>query len=418
MAAGKLVLTMARRTDPTRKLRRQMKLSKAIRVLAAVGVIAATAVVAGPADANHSINFYECSSNPSPPPSLQPELTPPPTDPPPDVEEPPGATPTPAPQYCMPSQGERLWGNRLIRFLVETDTARPLSRVSMSILSGEEGIADPNSGDPVVNETFPRCGDARRIAYSDPFSWNTVELTPRNGRYKVHVEAEAYQPSIGCSSTATHAATPAERVDLRVDNPPKRVDAPKILATTPTTVDIQWTPGTELDVTSYSIFRATTANATTKPKYSDFKQVGTSTSAGFRDTKVTPGVHWYAVKVTRRSVVTPDTGISSVFSPVSSTAATVTAADATPGPDATEGPRRFIPDFRRAQVPRSAGRASQVPDAPFAYKLPYNDAPDGTVDFGESEEAGGGTDSRGATLYIAVGAFLVSAALALGRMPY
>jgi hypothetical protein len=70
-------------------------------------------------------------------------------------------------------------------------------------------------------------------------------------------------------------------------------------------------------------------------------------------------------------------------------------------------------------IPSVAAAPPPVPDAPFSAYLPYNKSQDSNSEAGPpAPEAGTGTDPRGAVLPVAVGAFLVSSALALGRMPY
>jgi hypothetical protein len=70
-------------------------------------------------------------------------------------------------------------------------------------------------------------------------------------------------------------------------------------------------------------------------------------------------------------------------------------------------------------APRFGGdlRPPPVPDAPYSAYLPY-DIPEGGEQVVEAAPRETGTDPRGPVLPVAVGAFLVSSALALGRMPY
>jgi hypothetical protein len=86
----------------------------------------------------------------------------------------------------------------------------------------------------------------------------------------------------------------------------------------------------------------------------------------------------------------------------------------------TPGPVRNI--YRRPQsvVRAPSVRSRSIPDAPFAYKLPYDTSEEGKADFGAVEDGTeeGPSDPRGAVLPVAVGMFLVSSALAVGRMPY
>jgi hypothetical protein len=383
----------------------------AARVCVAVGVVGAVAMFASPVGAHHSVDFdsYNCSTE-TPAPDEEPDITPQPTDPPGD-QPPPPAEPTPAPQNCMPMSGERVWGTRVLRFSTSSDGARPLRRVALYVLSEEDAIPSANNGEPLLEETYSR-GDDVRI-YSEPFSWNSLEATPHNGTYKVKVEVDTWPAFAG---NDVHRAT-AERKGLLVDNPPKSVGAPKILAKTVGSVTLQWDPATEPDVISYTVYRAVT-KTTTKPPYSALKPAGITTGNAFRDDKVSPGYYWYSVKVTRRSVVTPDEGISSALSPMSAAAQVKSLAELTKDDD--KKVKRKILDLRPLPTPPGTSRLAGLPDAPFSYKLPVGDAPasegGGNVVEGSSEE--GGTDPRGPVLPVAVGMFLVSSALAVGRMPY
>src|SRR5437867_2642388 len=95
-----------------------------------------------------------------------------------------------------------------------------------------------------------------------------------------------------------------------------------------------------------------------------------------------------------------------------------------PPPDDNSGPpvRRAIPLSRLALPPQTHG-SEVIPDAPYSAQLPYGDIPEdsgGSVSAGGGgvQEEPGGPTNRGPVLPVAVGAFLLSAALALSRMPY
>jgi hypothetical protein len=396
-----------RRTAPSLNVRAALAASarRLWRVAAVIGIIAATTFHALPSDANHEIMFSECDDDsPSPSPDGEPELTPPPTEPPEDDQTPPPeAERTPPPQDCMPPEGDRIWGMRALRFSVD-EGIRPTREARLYILSNEKGLPSANEGNALASWTGPE------ETYS--FNWDSVGATPRNGKYKIRVEVESEEPHAGGSATIAQ-----ERVDMRVDNPPSAVGRPRILATTIGSVTIEWPAAKEPDTTGYTIYRATTNSKSKRPPYSAFRQVGQTTGPAFRNA-TPPGVHWYTVRVTRRSIITPNTGISSPLSSISGPAEVKSlqqiekAAD-----DGKPAPQRFIP-FRQLAPPRPSGALTGLPDAPFAYKLPYGKqkpANFGTADEG-SEEPGG--DPRGAVLPLAVGMFLVSSALAVGRMPY
>ena len=388
-----------------------MTVRKAIRVLAIVGVFAASAFVGSASHADHTIDFNECA-NASPGIPPEPTLTPPPAEggeptPQPD----PGATPPP--QNCMPAEGERIWGTRNLVFSVDENSS-DVDKVSLSILSQEENIPSANEGKPLTTW-------AGADATPFNFDWVSNEATPYNGIYKVLVTAHARRRTLQADHTAT-----AERVNLRVDNAPKPVAPPKVLAATLGSVTLEWERAVEPDVTAYTIYRATTESTSIRPDYGDFKQVGITEGPAFRDSTVQPGVQWYSVKVTRRSVVTPDVGISSPASLMSGPAEVASPQEPPTngggkGGGSTPGPVRNI--YRRPQsvVRQPAVRARSIPDAPFAYKLPYDTPEEGKADFGTVENGTsneGASDPRGAVLPVAVGMFLVSSALAVGRMPY
>jgi hypothetical protein len=148
-----------------------------------------------------------------------------------------------------------------------------------------------------------------------------------------------------------------------------------------------------------------------------------------RETVKDSGAYWYKVMATRRSYApdTKDTGISSPLSASSGPGVVTVSAPAKPGTKKTVGGRSvYLPPPASAVltppglIPSVAAAPPPVPDAPYSAYLPYSGS-------GSSEDAGppapeasgpGAVDPRGAVLPVAVGAFLVSSALALGRMPF
>ncbi len=381
---------------------------RASRVVAVVGVVVASSFAGTAGLANHAIIFTDCPTSAPAPSPTAPGLTPPPNDPPAGEQTPLAEpTPTPPPQNCMPPAGDRIFGSRTIQFTIDDNNDR-LRSVRLSILSEEQNIPSANQGNPVASWTPGN--EERTFSYQ----WNSLEATPYNGSYKVVVAADASRPL----ATQQHA-TSAERNSLRVDNPPQTVSAPTILAKTFASVTLEWPAAPELDVTAYTIYRATTKDGSTVPPYSALAQVGVTTGPAFRDSAVQPGYHWYAIKVTRRSIVTPDTGISSPISAISAPAEVKSLKEIEKKADEGKkpAPRRFVP-FRQLAPARPVSRLSAVADAPFKYKLPYDS--DQALDDVPLEEPAeqGATDPRGPVLPVAVGMFLVSSALAVGRMPY
>src|SRR5205823_8311468 len=133
-----------------------------------------------------------------------------------------------------------------------------------------------------------------------------------------------------------------------------------LIAPTLASVSIAWDASVVPDVTNYTVYRASTVTAT-QPAYSSFSAIGTTTGVSFRDTQVKPGFYWYTVVVTRRSVVTPTTGISSNMSVMSPPAQIKS-----PPPVATtktsggKTVRRFIP-LNRLVLPQTGAALAGAP---------------------------------------------------------
>jgi hypothetical protein len=114
-------------------------------ILLVAGALVFSVTIGRPLHAHHSIDFdsHSCSEATPDPGDGEPDLTPAPEEP---VEgeepPPPGEEETPAPQNCMPDEGDRISGNRTVRFSTSTDGARPIKRVALYILSEDENIPD------------------------------------------------------------------------------------------------------------------------------------------------------------------------------------------------------------------------------------------------------------------------------------
>ncbi|MEX0874643.1 MAG: hypothetical protein WD646_08640 [Actinomycetota bacterium] len=326
----------------------------------------------------------------------------------------PTPTATPVPENCTPEEGERIVGERKIQFAVNSP-GHDIQYVRMYLLAGEKAVKDARAGQPVFCRPTS-CGvyaeeDAPTGLKVYDYAWDSVNTTPLNGNYKMRVEASAIRCTTlgGCGHAGSPEETQAERVNLLVDNPPLAVGAPSIVATTTESVTIKWPAAKEADVQSYTVYRAVTKDASKAPKLKDLKPLDVVTTTEYRDTKPGGDVNWYAVEVTRRSIVTPEDGISSPLSKLSPDANVRTA----PAPSEVPASRNITP-FRQLSTVRGSGRPPPVPDAPYSAYLPYERAPSSSGD--GVDEPGG--DPRGPVLPVAVGAFLVSSALALGRMPY
>ncbi len=368
-------------------------MKRLLRAIAVAGVFAAASYYGPAASANHAIVFTPCPTGGSPAPTPPEGPTGPTALPTPTPT--PKPTPTPVPQDCTPASGERIAGTRDVHFSVGPGN---LTYVRLWILADETAVKNANGGNPVLSDDDPESP-----ADEFDYAWDSVKTTPLNGKYKLKVEAGA------SNFQGQEHKEVEERKNMRVDNPPVAVAAPEIVTTTTSSTTIKWAKAKEADVQSYTVYRAQTDNADKAPSADKLKPIAVVTGTEYRDTKVGKGVFWYAIRVTRRSVVTPEEGISSPLSKLSS-GASVRAAPTT-GPDSA---RRAIP-YRQLSTVRGKGRPPPVPDAPYSAYLPYDDAPESGST--EVEEPGGG-DPRGPVLPVAVGAFLVSSALALGRMPY
>ncbi|MGH2760739.1 MAG: hypothetical protein ACRDKJ_14405 [Actinomycetota bacterium] len=380
---------------------------RALRVLAVVGVWAGASFFGPSAQAHHVISFHACSdAEPSPTPTGSPSASP---------------TPTPGPQACVPAEGSKLTGVVNLSFEVVADSARPIKRVDLFILSEEDGIPSPNDRAPVDSWSFAQ--DDRVARQTFRYTWDTTALTPYNGRYKVQVVASTYNsshPSQGSSPACTQDRCVAERRDLRVDNQPMTPAAPRIVAKTGTTVSVEWDKAPEPDVLSYQLYRTKTSSPEKVPVLAEFKEVASVSTLSVRDEVKSEGVYWYVLIVTRRSVVTPEQGVRSAPSPISKAAEVKVVDEDDDGPGGGGAPAptfqpRVVSRLPRLTVGSGALRPPPVPDAPFSAVLPY-DLPEGAEEV-PAEDPGVG-EPRGPVLPVAVGAFLVSSALALGRMPY
>lgn len=386
---------------------KQSRVGLALLVVLVGGAWSALALHVPVAQADHSIDRIDCSSVPTPTPTL----TPPPA---------PGETPGPPepPQNCTPDENEVMTGTRTVAFEVNAQGIQRIVEVVATLMAETAGVPHPGPLALTCPEGFPDedpnvngCQSAERRPESGTYSfvWNAGTLTPYNGSYKVHVEARAC--NVVCSDD--HKAQGDFR-KLKVDNAPAGLKAPKILVATENSVTVEWDKGKEPDVLSYTLYRAFTADSKTVPADNKFKAVFTTTATALRDEVGTPGAYWYKVRVTRRSVITPDTGISSPISERSGPGV-VFGLEATPRPEGAPPPP---PPPPRRLRPHVASRPPPVPDAPFSALLPYDVPDDVATEPTGPDVPEEGADPRGPVLPLAVGAFLVSASLALVRMPY
>jgi len=409
------------------------------RILGVVGIVGALVLTATSAHAapGGSVTPTKCA-NPTPSPSPSPTPTPS-ASPSPTPSGSPSPSPTASPQpsqpdNCVPDDGSVLPEEITLRYTVAADqSTTPTYHIT-------EVTADLKSDDPsnVPNPAAIKLNCPANAPDSDPqkpgcqtsnnstrsgvytFNWDTRVITPYNGSYTFRIVA---QFDNGVSSSKF---VPATAKHLIVDNPPQQPNAPRIVATTDKSVSVAWDANPEPDITSYTLERAITKDKKTPPKDSDFKLYYSSQGTSLRDTVKDPGVYWYRVEATRRSVnpARKDGTISSPWSGRSGPAV-VTKGTANQPTKKVGGRVVAVPPPAAAVltppglIPSVAAAPPPVPDAPYSAYLPYKSS-------GTSEDAGPpapesgaqGADPRGAILPVAVGAFLVSSALALGRMPF
>jgi hypothetical protein len=321
-----------------------------------------------------------------------------------------------------------LRGPHTLSFNVFSDGFQPIRNIKLQVLADNDSGAEDDP-QPLLNNAY-NCNNqpSSRNAFLVP--WDTATDTPHNGHYKIVVTVDTFaNPTCG----GTGRSTVATRTGLIVDNYPDQLDPPKIIATTQNTISIAWDASTAPDVTRYTVYRALTSSTKAEPSDGQFKFLGYSTSPSYRDDQASvPAAYWYAVVVTRRSVVTPETGISSPMSdpsqpvyvapPPPSTTGGGSGGNILSGSASGSSIRRFIPLNPLVLPPSRNGALAPVPDAPYSAQLPYGNAPEaggvGSTSSDSKDSEPGATDPRGPVLPVAVGAFLVSAALALGRMPY
>jgi hypothetical protein len=303
-----------------------------------------------------------------------------------------------------------------LAFSVAADQSR-LRKVALEIRSMEQGIPSANDGAPVFEADY-KTREFAPAAQTYTVPWDSVVLTPYNGRYELRVVATAW----GVGSNPNGHGGQASRQNMIVDNPPRTPAAPRIVAKQAAKITVEWDKAPEPDVLAYKLYRARTEKADKAPALDKFEEVaslGKDVTTERDDVKET-GFYWYYLTVTRRSALN-EAGITSAPSPISKSAEvkSLAAEDPDEAPKTTTGrvvPRaRVVSRLPNLSLPSVSSRAPPVPDAPFSAFLPY-DVPEG----GEvtDVEEPSGDDPRGPVLPVAVGAFLLSSALALGRMPY
>ena len=408
-------------------------LAIAARVIGVAGIVGATVLQGVVAHAAENISFINCSS---PAPSATPSPTPTggsgPTPTPTASASPtpsPAPTPTQTPDNCVPNSGTVITDVRTLRFSVHTDTFQThIDSVTASIHGSSQGVPQPDQTAIHVQCPGGDChsNNSNRKDETDQVVWDTNDLTRYNGVYTFKVAAHFTSPTRSVTKTADDQCV--RGCNLVVDNPPQQPNPPRIVVTTSSSVSIAWDKNPEPDVLSYTVYRALTKDKNTPPTDAMFKLDFTTVGTSVRESVGNAGAYWYRVQATRRSFspAHKDTGISSPLS--STSAAGIVKATSTGKKSTKTGGSVYAPAPPAAAVltppgliPTVAAAPPPVPDAPYSAFLPYKSS-GSSEDAGppapESGARGGGVDPRGAILPVAVGAFLVSSALALGRMPF
>jgi hypothetical protein len=402
------------------------------RVAAVIGIVGASALQGVSAHATDNVSFLSCTS-PTPTPSATPTGSPSGTSGSPG----PSPTPTATPDNCVPASGTVITDVRTMRFSVSTNTTGAyIDEVQAFIDSHTNGVASPDPTRVIVqcptgdeDASTPGCQSSnaqpRNGIYAVP--WDTNDLTPYNGVYTFRVRAHFVGPTHDNTVQQPTNNQCSLGCNLIVDNPPVQPNAPRIVVTTASSVSLAWDANPEPDITSYTVYRAITKDKKTAPTDAQFKLDFVTVGTSVRETVKDPGAYWYKVKATRRSFApdNKDTGISSPLS-ARSGAGVVSSTSTDKATKKTGGHVVALPPTAAAVltppglIPAVAAAPPPVPDAPYSAFLPYKSSGANAEDAGPpAPEAGaGGVDPRGAVLPVAVGAFLVSSALALGRMPF
>ncbi len=367
-----------------------------LRVLMALAVFVGSLlwVPAAVADHGDAIVFFDCPEGDTPPSH--------------DPEESHGG--------CIPLEQQILRETHRLTFEVRAPTGGSIERVQLFIRTQEEvlGIPSPGQVEEWSYDQFEV--DSARLS----FDWDTADLTEYNSVYSIEVRASTYSPG-------AHTYR-RERRNLRVDNLPDEPEAPRMILANEHGVSLEWSEAPDVDVEGYNLYRARTAEPNKIPANADFAGIRRVTKTDYFDEVDVSGVYWYKVQVVRRSVVDPDRGARSPLSDRSAEGGVVIK----PTPAPTQPPQtngdggstesRPRPRLTPRPVPRPVPRPAPVEEAPFSAVLPFDvpedDDDDRAASFGPPEEARDRDDgSRQGLFAAAIGAFLVSSALAIGRLP-
>ncbi|MGH2771461.1 MAG: hypothetical protein ACRDJF_13220 [Actinomycetota bacterium] len=194
---------------------------------------------------------------------------------------------------CTPREGAVLrgpWTN-----VVDAQALTNLKAFSVSIVPQNPSVKLPSEATVSRSYATPLLEDPNQTKAEDTitYTWDTTTLTRSNGVYRITAVAE--------SQSAYRVETFV--ADLKVDNPPSKPSAPRVVLDGATPV-VTWQANPEPDVTAYRILRSTDA----KP----YVPVGATAPAEFRDQTAPQGADLrYQVVAARSSPVTKATGIIS-----------------------------------------------------------------------------------------------------------
>jgi hypothetical protein len=341
----------------------------------------------------------------------------------------PSATPSTADRECTPASNQAIDDKWTIAFTAKAGSFGKLRRVKLFILSEDPKIASPGQrldgkvdpakqwGDPGTEADWSSLAKAPNSAELR-YDWFTDTLTPYNGKYTIRVEALSHSDADDDFSVAT-------REHVKVNNPPETPKAPTSTLGT-SAIEVRWAPAPEPDFVSYTLLRARLDSASDTPADDDFTVLEQNLeSTKFTDAAPAPGTYFYRVRSLRHSVVSKNGAIASADSS-SSKAVTVvpppTPAASTPPPLVTLAPIKIA-----TPAPAVVRKPPPVPDAPFSAILPYKLTPappeaseepeEPLVEAEQPAQPAAPPQSRAAVLPVAIGAFLISAALSFGRPP-
>jgi hypothetical protein len=345
-------------------------------------------------------------------------------------------SPTPAPT-CTPREGQAIEGTWKVAMRVQAAAPNKLRRVHLFIVKQEEGQQTPcqkpvaQRGTPIVTWGDPR--NPPDPAFPPPSwadyssaptaadlsaDWDTLKLSPSNAKYTLSVDALTQSPAGPESQPSC-----VERKDIIVDNPPVTPGKPVVVLATSDGVKVTWTDAPEPDLLDYTLYRARTSSSSDLPDDPEFRKVVVTTKTDIFDDVSQPGAYWYKVRTARVSFAQPDGRKTSELSEHSDKAGVVVAPTPSPvpPPQATLAPLKPNP----LPLPKVVVKPAPVPEAPFSAVLPYpDDLEEGPAEaepppeaLSQPEDSAAPNEARTAVVPVAVGAFLVSAAVALSRMP-